>query len=476
MKRVFLLGLLFTFFNGVCQQTIIEEKFENENVPLGYQYLPVKNQIAIQKGKHIGISKNREVNKIITYDSSGNEKIWFENEKLMNPFFNYSGNILVADEYSKLRLNGDTFKIFSSTESSTFNKDYKSIFYFDDFMIMSKAKKDKFNSLVNYKDKSLEKVNINYQGFERIFGENFYTSQRAPGIKDFINKNGNIEVISKSISKDCKESKIYRTEYNSLGKKIGEIEYDILLKDYSLILSVTGGGSMVLKSVGGFNSTSTNHAGFSNTVSLGSSTYSDFADEGSVNNIIFDKEDNAYVYGMLGKKEKENLLYNRIVGYYIYKFDKAGKLIWEKKYETDKLEKIGVAYLNNTYVRMFNMNGQLQFLFASTQPDEIFMLSDINESNGDFIKSDFYTFKTSYSYDLRNFIYSNITNKESLKNKILDYEGLMLYQNNNKFKSYIDSKEIKGEIYFNTMISNDGIWLIESDNKSYYKVTYFDHK
>ena len=474
MKNIFL--IIFLIFSVFCrsQQVIVEEKFEKDNVALGYEFLPIKNQIAIQKGKHIGISQNREVNKIMTFDSKGKDSVWFENKNVMNPFFNYSGNILIAEDYSKLRLSGDNINLFGKFGVKVLDaKKYSPQYYFDNQMLMYKKDKDKYNIIYPYEGNKTTKVELSFKGFERLVGENFYKSQRTPGIKTFINKNGNIEVISKSISKDCKESIIYRTEYSPSGEKIGEIQYNLLLKDYSFILSVTGGGRMVLKSVGGFSNTFTNHAGFSNTVSLGSSTYSDFADDGSINNLFFDSSGNVYVYGMLGNKEKENLLYNRIVGYYIYKFDKAGNLLWEKKFETDKLEKIRIAYLNNTYVRMFNMNGQLQFLFASTQPDEILMLSDINDKNGDFVKTDFYSFKTNNSNDIRDFIYANITDKDLLKNKIMDYEALMLYYKNKDFKLYIDSIDAKNKIYFNTMVSNDGIWLVESDNKDYYKVLNF---
>ena len=46
-----------------------------------------------------------------------------------------------------------------------------------------------------------------------------------------------------------------------------------------------------------------------------------------------------------------------------------------------------------------------------------------------------------------------------------------------KFKSYIDSIAFsEKKIYLNTLSSKEGIWLIESDNETYYKVTYFTHE
>ena len=63
-----------------------------------------------------------------------------------------------------------------------------------------------------------------------------------------------------------------------------------------------------------------------------------------------------------------------------------------------------------------------------------------------------------------------------LKNKIFDDYGLVLYNINSKIKSYVDSINSKNKIYFHTQISDLGIWLIESDNETYYKVTYFNHE
>ncbi|MVO10551.1 hypothetical protein GOQ30_15360 [Flavobacterium sp. TP390] len=458
------------------QNVIVEEKFEKDNVPLNYELLPLQNKLAIKKGKVFGFSTNREVNKVTTYNSEGKDSICFDNKSLMDVYFNYSGNVIIAEDFSKMKLSGDNIHILGKFGDKILDpKKHQPFYVFDDQAIMRRKEKDKYNVVIPYKGNTPSKADLKFEGTERIVGENFYESQRVPGSKVFINEKGNLEAIYKSLTKDCKESIIYRTEYTPLGERIADIQYNLTLKDYSFILSVTGGGYMVLKSVGGFTNRFTNNAGFTSTVSLGSSTYSDFGDDGSINNLFFDNSGNVYVYGMLGKKEKKNLLYNRIVGYYIYKYNKEGSLIWEKKFETgDKLEKIGVAYLNNTYVRLFNTDGKLQFLFASTQPDEVLMLSDINEETGDFINSDFYSFKTNNSNDFTDFIIASITDKDNLKNKIIDYEGLMLYYKNKKFKDYIDSTVHKSKIYFNTLINKAGTWLIESDNKSYYKVIYFE--
>ena len=41
-------------------------------------------------------------------------------------------------------------------------------------------------------------------------------------------------------------------------------------------------------------------------------------------------------------------------------------------------------------------------------------------------------------------------------------------------KKYIDKINTKKEVFFNSIVSQDGIWLFETDNDAYYKVTLFN--
>ncbi len=474
MKKLFALAILTSTTFLSAQEVIVDKKFEKENVPLGYNFIPLTEEIAIQEGKPVGMFVNRQVTKVTTFKPNKESKLWFDNELLMNISFNYSGKVLVAEEHEKMKWVGDNSKVFYADGVAVFDKKTIGSYFYDDALI-SYSGKEAEASIVYYKDKKSNKYNIKLEGlFERILNNNSYKSQRAPGLKQYINENGETEVVSKFIPKDCKSSTIYRTIFDRTGNKIKETSYELNLDGYSFILSVTNGGYMATKSVGGYNPAAgaNNPAGFSGSVGFSSRSYEDFVDDGSINNMLFDNDGNVFVYGMMGKKDKENILINKIMGYYIFKFDKLGKLIWKKLIETDKFKDIGGAYLNNTYVRLFNQDNKIQFLFASSKPDEVVMFSEFN-SDGSFINSDFYEFKPDYTYDIKGFLIATITDKKLLSNKILDFEGLMLYYKNQKIKSYIDSVNSKNKIYFNTIISKNLTWLIESDNKTYYKVLRF---
>jgi hypothetical protein len=97
---------------------------------------------------------------------------------------------------------------------------------------------------------------------------------------------------------------------------------------------------------------------------------------------------------------------------------------------------------------------------------------DIN--SGKEIRSKFITYKIEKLDGHRNFIEAWHTNKE-LKNKALDRNAYVLYDCNPSIKKHINSIVNKEKVSIKCEISGEGIWLLESDNEEYYKVTYFEN-
>ena len=61
------------------------------------------------------------------------------------------------------------------------------------------------------------------------------------------------------------------------------------------------------------------------------------------------------------------------------------------------------------------------------------------------------------------------------KKKSFDAETLISMDENPSLKNYIDSiGESKSKIFFNSVIADKGYWLLETDNKSYYKILFFN--
>ena len=70
MKKKFLCIAVFYSIFLNAQSVIVDEKFDKDYVPIGYNVSLVSNKIFIEKGKHsVGMSRNKQVNSITSYDS-----------------------------------------------------------------------------------------------------------------------------------------------------------------------------------------------------------------------------------------------------------------------------------------------------------------------------------------------------------------------------------------------------------------------
>jgi hypothetical protein len=52
---------------------------------------------------------------------------------------------------------------------------------------------------------------------------------------------------------------------------------------------------------------------------------------------------------------------------------------------------------------------------------------------------------------------------------------MVVYNTNQKVKDYIKTVNNKNKTSFSTAVNKGNTWLIESDNETYYKVTYFEN-
>ncbi len=96
MKKFILAILLMASFYCTSQTVIVDEKFQKDDVPLAY--ISLSNNFIIQKGKHDGVSRNREVHELSSYDSKAVKTKLLENVKVMNIRFSPSGKTIKIDE------------------------------------------------------------------------------------------------------------------------------------------------------------------------------------------------------------------------------------------------------------------------------------------------------------------------------------------------------------------------------------------
>ncbi|CAM3725034.1 hypothetical protein FLGE108171_12320 [Flavobacterium gelidilacus] len=453
------------------QKVIIEEKFEKDNVPLGYNFLSQKNELVIQKGKHIGISTNREIHELVCYDSKGNKKVLLENAEVMNPDFSYSENTFRVIDYAKMSYSGSTYKfIKEGKDSKKYDvKEYYN-YFIDDYQFNIENQKGKTFSKINFEkdDLYLNSMNLNTNKVNKFKIEKPDISRLVGGenvkyAKDLtfsvMPKKENFELITKSINSDYKSMVLYRTVYNFEGKKVKDLNYNINIKANYLMYCFNGGGQI------GYNSNG----------------FPAFEDDLNINNFIIDELSNeVYVFGLIGKKDRSASYFkNEPLGYYIFKFNEKGDKIWESiNMISDKKDFNDDQIISKLNAFLTIQNNQLIF---TTGPSlftgkDIMHYSEIEISSGKLISSSKLNYeqikRASMMTGTRDFLLS-FMELEKMKNKAFDYAALIMYNKDSKFKKYIDSINSKNEVSFNTIINKEGTWLIESDNSTYYKVTYF---
>ncbi|MEO8235320.1 MAG: hypothetical protein ABI549_07890, partial [Flavobacterium sp.] len=102
MKKNTIVLLLLLFVGLVDAQTIVlEEKFNDKNFPVGYNFLPNKNRLVIQKGNYVVSSTNKIIKNIYSFDNDGFFEKLIENEALTNCIFSPTENAFIVSETSK---------------------------------------------------------------------------------------------------------------------------------------------------------------------------------------------------------------------------------------------------------------------------------------------------------------------------------------------------------------------------------------
>jgi hypothetical protein len=465
MKKILLLAFAFVSFASSAQKTIVEEKFEKNNLPLNCVLIGKTNKLVIKKGKYVGISTNKEVNSLISYDENGNNQTLLKDGRFMNIGFSTLDNSFIASEYASMKWTSD-FKIYNENTVSTlinkdvgftlFNKDYGlSIVNQEENYNLDFDKDDIFLQKFFFKNKKVEKIKLDKPSLN-ITNKDLYFKLKKIDYRVFFIKD-HFEFITKIIKKDCKSATLYRTLYDFNGKIIKNIKHEMSINN-PFVLSNNGGGKV--------------SSGY------GGSGYF-FADQLSINNFIIDEDTNdMYLYGFFGKKDKESLT-SDIVGYYVIKYDSTGNVVWQKEniindkkinnFDDPVYLDVSAAIINDKLTFYAYCDINKNFIFYKN-----LNLSDGVETGGNSI---------SYSDEKTYSMYSNATKdfliaQYKINNTKIRFDNLSLvyYDTNPKVKLYIDSiASSKNKIYLNTYQSEKGIWLIESDNETYYKVTYFTH-
>lgn len=473
MKKNILFLLLLSMQIGHSQKLILDEKYEKNDYPVGFNFLPKSNKLIINKGQNYSISTSDNINSIFEYDSEGNKKTILENVNLMFPRYSDTENTFYAAEYSKLRGNYQykyyqenkisslyhrkTFNSFSYDQIVGYNINDKYLIY-----LSNEEGKDKLNLLKNdvyveiyeiFTDKK-KRIKIDNFNKERLLKSDNIKYNEELGFSLKIIDNDFFEIITKSISKDYKSTVLYRTIYDFDGKLIKDIAYQVNIKEDYLIYS---------------NSDAT-YTRITGRERLGL----EFCNDLAINNFIVDKDGNVYIYGLTGKKEKEVNDYNKTSGFYIFKYDKEGNKIWEYiKNNIDDPKHLNDDFPLSRLKSSLSINGNnVIFTVGTDHVNEFFHYAVVNMNDGKLFKYGKVVFKEKSVTMAKYYSFIPEFYKLSSNNKIItNKNGLIVADYDVSIQNFI--KKLNDNVNIEVLFSVDGTWLIESDNETYYKVYYF---
>lgn len=489
MKKLILSFLLFTYLGISAQTTVYETTLSKDKPVVKYTYLPVSNKVVIKEATTIS-KTGATFSKAIEFDNKSNSKIIFENTKFLYLFSSldnqYFGNSMregLLSPHDMSFFNGKEGAGFVMKEKEFLNYSRDYFYTIFSYKPIIPFDKNYFYAVTNDKGSNvfnIGKENINLSKFEISTQKTNLISIKKPDIERLKAKdlevpsqipfqsrfysNNTFEIVTKSVKEDLTSATIYRDIYDLQGKFIRELTYNYGFSDGFIAPSST-----IFSFENKFNSD----------LPIGSMTRNilDF------NNYYIDSNTNDfYVYGILDSKKSSGTTLKAPLGFYIIKYSDKGDKVWEKVYDLSKTK--GFNEKSQQYLRMFiNLNQFCQKDALSITIGGMNNYSNyynlfylINKESGAVEKSanidnDVETNKGNMSTGTKYSIFENLVYN---KNKYCDSNTFLTLSLNDKVKKYIDKVIAKKEVFFNSIVAKDGIWLFETDNETYYKVTFFN--
>ena len=473
MKQILIIAAILISLFGNAQKTIIDEKFVDGENPVGYRLK--KNTLYISKGEQVKMRSISKITKVESYAANGDKKRLFEGESFRYFFPSYQiDDLFMGVEYSvngiadiKYFVKGTPISIKEEEFRKDRNvKDINGFLNFTDkylFALTNQNSKKKIDfskddlclETMDIKSKSISRNKLEKPDISRLKGANFIQPKHNIGFEFRIKKDNTVEMITKSISNDYKSSVLYRTFYNQQGKKISETSYKIEIPDYFLVYSNNAGGEVDFMS-----------------------KTEPFQDDSSIHNFIENDNGDIYVYGLFSKESVK--LNDRInaAGYYVFKFDKKGAQVWKSiNVIDDKKGFNNNHYPVNTKVDVLRLNKKLLFKSDINDNDEFIQYAILDETTGKILNSNKIVYHQEMNKNLYNqFIVSAMEIPSIKEDRNFNVNAIVAFDMNKEVENYIRSVKSKKDLQFEAIFSEADIWLIETDNKEYYKVFLFEDK
>lgn len=479
MKRILFIFCLISNYYVIAQTTIINEKYDKNNYPVNHFLRTKSNLYVISKGDKMGgLVKADEIHSMCIYDFDGTKKVLFDNKKIIGSYFSVDNKALLVTDISSgifnskssyliqdriIELNKSDVKDLRNIGSGNAFFTFKNEFYLKNKKDECNVNLEKDDLFLFVKDISTRKTlsyKVKKPNLDKLVGTSFIKPKEDLGLKFIVNFDESLDLITKSISKDYSKSILYKTRLSNQGTVTNELVYEIKVTDHVLLYSRNYGGDFTY---GGYDS-----------------KFLHFKDDLSINNYMEDESNgDIYIYGLYGDEFGKLNDMATPKGYYIFKFDRSGKKIWESINIIEDNDFNKPHTMSTIFVDLVQLNNNVCLTIRVNGLGDFFNYSLIDKTSGSFIKSESLEFKETFAHlnDAENNRYtinSNFKNLKELKNKKFDFNSIVAFNSNSKFAEYITSLSSKNDLNFYSSFSNKGIWLYESDDKEYFKVTVFN--
>lgn len=453
-------------FASFAQTVIIEEKFKDGNIPVGYNFLPNANRIIIEKGQFAETPTNKIIKTIMSYDSDGFYEKLSENDELVNCIFSPTESAFISSKRNKNPNDEQQFKLVIDGKSSPFFKMDNTLQYFNDenqFGFLNQENQPNINfekdnltlNITNIATRANEKIKFYKPDLNRIINGNNvkYANNITFGVR--VNEY-NFGIITKSIAKDYKSSTLYRSIYSYSGVQLFDYGYKVQIPEKSLIYSNNGGGYIYTNP----------------------QTEETYLSDLAINNFVIDAvTEEVYVYGLYGENARNSSnISNNPIGFYVFKFNKEGNKIWQSIQPINDAVHFNVNQ-NITEIKLgiAIRNSDLLISISSEESKKKYLhYAVLDISNGFKLKNSKINFE---NMEVKNPLQKQFINANfkinNIGNKFFDKESLFAYSNNEKFSNYMNGLKNHQNLFFKSFFGKKGIWLIETDNISYYKAMFF---
>lgn len=464
MKRILFSLCLISSFCGTAQTTTI---FENKDSKQYLYYkttlLPNSNSLVIWKdiydsdGNKKPLSDGFKPDMLIHANSENSFFNVDQSKSRFNPQYMYiiDGKII---EINKSEVKDSNISFFGKKQNFTSKFEYNLVDKKGNFKI-DFLKDDIYLSVKDILTRKKNTYKIEKPNLGNYIGSGFINLKEEFRFDLVINYDETIDLVSKSISKDYSNTILYKTRLSNEGKKLNDLVYNLKITNHVFLYSKNDAGKY-------------NYGGYDN-------DFLHFSDDLSINNYIEDANTgDIYIYGLFGNESGKLNTMADPKGFYIFKYDKSGNKIWESINNIDDSDFNKGHVMNTIFVDLFQLNNNVCFTIRINGLKDFFNYSIVDKASGKTLKTQALEFNETFAHlndtDNNHFhINSSFKNLKQLKNTTFDFNGVVAFNYNSKIAEYIKSKNSSSNMFFSAQFSDKGIWLNESVENEYFKVTLF---